>query len=117
MVRFSKMKLTNLAKMYWQNVLQDIIHLGEPPITQWAVMKEKLQEKYILLSYKSQSFSSMINLKQMTLSVAKYSAKFEEARLSRVSSMLRINLLSALVLLMVSSSTFKGWLNCMVHTL
>ena len=44
-------------------------------------MKEKLQEKYILPSYKSQLFSNMINIKQMTLSVAEYSTKFEEARL------------------------------------
>ena len=44
-------------------------------------MKAKLQEKYIAPSYKSQLFSNMINLKQMTLSVAEYSAKFEEVRL------------------------------------
>ena len=44
-------------------------------------MKAKLEEKYIPLSYKSQLFSNMINLKQMTLSVAEYSAKFDEARL------------------------------------
>ena len=80
-VRFAKMKLTNSAKMYWQNVLQDMLRLGEPPITQWAVMKAKLQDKYIPPSYKSQLFSTMINLKQMTLSVAEYSAKFEEVRL------------------------------------
>ena len=80
-IRFAKMKLTNSIKMYWQNVLQDIIRLGEPPITQWAVMKAKLQEKYIPPSYKSQLFSTMINIKQMTLSVAAYSTKFEEARL------------------------------------
>ena len=80
-VRFAKMKLINSAKMYWQNVLQDMLRLGEPPITQWAVMKTKLQEKYIPPSYKSQLFSTMINLKQMTLSVAEYSAKFEEVRL------------------------------------
>ena len=79
--RFAKMKLTNSAKIYWQNVLQDMLHLGEPPITQWVVMKVKLQEKYIPPSYKSQLFSTMINLKQMTLSVVEYSAKFEEARL------------------------------------
>ena len=80
-VWFAKMKLTNSAKMYWQNVLQDMLRLGEPPITQWAVMKAKLQDKYIPPSYKSQLFSTMINLKQMTLSVAEYSAKFEEVRL------------------------------------
>ena len=80
-VRFAKMKLSNAAKMYWQNVLQDMIRLSEPPITQWAVMKVQLQEKYIPPSYKSQLFSNMINLKQTTLSAAEYSAKFEEARL------------------------------------
>ena len=47
-VRFVKMKLTNSAKMYCQNVLQDILRLGKPPITQWVIMKAKLQEKYIL---------------------------------------------------------------------
>ena len=80
-IRFAKMKLTNSVKMYWQNVLQEIICLGEPPITQLTVMKAKLQEKYIHPSYKSQLFSNMINLKQITLSVAEYSTKFEEARL------------------------------------
>ena len=80
-VQFSKLKLTNSTKMYWQNVLQDMLRLGKPPITQWAGMKAKLQEKYIPPSYKSQLFSTMINLKQMTLSVTKYFAKFEEAKL------------------------------------
>ena len=80
-VQFAKMKLTNSAKMYWQNVLQDMLLLGKPPINQWAIIKAKLQEKYIPPSYKSQFFSTMINLKQMTLSVSQYSAKFEEARL------------------------------------
>ena len=75
------MKLTNSAKKYWQNVLQDMLRLDERPITQWVVMKAKWQDKYIPPSYKSQLFSTMINLKQMTLSVAAYSAKFEEARL------------------------------------
>ena len=62
-IQFAKMKLTNSAKMYWQNVLQDMICLSEPPFTQWVVMKEKLQEKYISPSYKSHLFSNMINLK------------------------------------------------------
>ena len=58
-----------------------MIRLGEPPITQLVVMKAKLQETYIPPSYKSQLFSTMINLKQMTLSVAEYSVKYDEARL------------------------------------
>ena len=80
-VQNAKMKLTNSVKMYKQNVLQDMIRLGEQPITQWTVMKAKLKEKYIPPSYKSQLFFNMINLKQMTLSVVEYSTKFEEARL------------------------------------
>ena len=58
-----------------------MIRLGDPPITQWVVMKAKLQEKYIPPSYKSQLFSNMITLKQMNLSVVEYSAKFTKARL------------------------------------
>ena len=41
-IRFAKMKLANSSKMYRHNVLQDMIFLGEPPITQWVVMKAKL---------------------------------------------------------------------------
>ena len=62
-VRFATMKLNNSTKMYWQNVLQDMFRLSEPPITKWADMKAKLQEKYIPPSYKSQLFSTIINLK------------------------------------------------------
>ena len=32
-IRFAKMKLNNLAQMCWHNVLQDMIRLGEPPLT------------------------------------------------------------------------------------
>ena len=47
-IRFAKMKLTNSAKMYWQNVLQDMIRLGEPPITQWAVIKANCKKSTFL---------------------------------------------------------------------
>ena len=116
-IRFAKMKLTNSAKIYRQNVLQDMIPLCEPPLTQWAVMKAKLQEKYIPPSYKSQLFSNMINLKQITLSVAEYSTKFEEVRLRCSEFHVEDQFATTLIFLMVSGSTFKGWLNCMLHTL
>ena len=94
-----------------------MIRLGEPPITQRAVMKTELKEKCIPPSYKSQLFSNTINLKQMTLSGAEYSAKFKEARL-------RCNELYAKDQFVVCTRfvnglrlTFKGWLNCMLHTL
>ena len=43
--------------------------------------ESKVARKYIPLSYHSQFFSTIINLKQTTLSAAKYSTKFEEAKL------------------------------------
>ena len=43
--------------------------------------ESKVARKYIPPSHKSQLFFSMINLKQITLSVVEYSVKFEEARL------------------------------------
>ena len=103
-----KMKLTNSTKIYRQNVSQDMIRLGEPPLTQWAIMKAKLQEKYIPSSYKSQLFSNVINLKQITLSVANILLNLRKLGLGVVSSMPRINLMSALILLMVLGSKFKG---------
>ena len=56
-VRFAKMKLTNLAKMYWQNVLQYMFCLGEPPINQRDVMKAKLQKKNTFLHHIRVNFS------------------------------------------------------------
>ena len=94
-----------------------MIPLCEPPLTQWAVMKAKLQDKYIPPSYKSQLFFNMINLKQMTLSVAKYSTKLEEVRLRCSEFHVEDQFATTLIFLMFSSSTFKGWLNCMLHTL
>ena len=53
----------------------------------------------------------------MTLSVAEYSAKFEEAKLRCSEFHVEDQFAVCTCLLMVSGSTFKGWLNCMFHTL
>ena len=72
-------------------------------------MKAKLQEKYIPPSYKSQLFSNMINLKQMTLSVAEYSTKLEEVKLRCSEFHVEDQFATTLIFLMVSGSIFKGW--------
>ena len=46
-VRFAKMKLVGLAKLWWSSVESDIRRIGQPPIGTWQKMKVKLQEKYI----------------------------------------------------------------------
>ena len=93
-----------------------MIRLGEPPITQWVVMRAKLHEKYISPSYKIQLFSNMINLKQMTLSVVEYFAKFEEARL-RCSECHAEDQFSVCTHF-VNGLRFdiQRWLNCMLYT-
>ena len=59
----------------------------------------------------------MINLKQMTLSVAEYFAKFEEVRI-RCSEFHAEDQFSVYTrFVKFSGSIFKGWLNCMLHTL
>ena len=46
-VRFSKMKLVGLAKIWWTGVEGDIRRMGLPPINTWEEMKAKLREKYM----------------------------------------------------------------------
>ncbi|KAF2308838.1 hypothetical protein GH714_021622 [Hevea brasiliensis] len=45
-VHFAKIKLIGATRKYWQSVQCNMKRLNEPPITQWAVMKSKLKEKY-----------------------------------------------------------------------
>jgi hypothetical protein len=45
-VRFVKMMLKNEARIWWRSVEEYHHHLCLPPISDWGVMKIKLQEKY-----------------------------------------------------------------------
>ncbi|KAF2302349.1 hypothetical protein GH714_034482 [Hevea brasiliensis] len=52
--------------------------LNEPPITQWAIMKSKLKEKYVPRYYRNNKVPEMMNFKQSTSSVTEYMENFEE---------------------------------------
>lgn len=80
-VRFAKMKLIGSAKKDWHSVQRNLGRLGEPPITQWAVMKQKWKEKYLPTYYRSKSVEQLWNLRQSTSNVSDYLARFEELML------------------------------------
>ena len=79
-VRFSKIKLVGLAKIWWTGVEGDIGRMGLPPISTWEEMKAKLREKYMPTYYYDKLCDKLINLRQNNMSVAEYMHKFDELK-------------------------------------
>jgi len=48
-VRFAKMKPVRPARKFWHTITTHLERTNQPPITHWAIMKERLKEKYFLL--------------------------------------------------------------------
>ncbi|RVX11312.1 hypothetical protein CK203_019753 [Vitis vinifera] len=69
-VRFAKMKLVGLTKVWWTGVEGDIRRMGLPPISTWQEMKAKLREKYMPTNYYDKLCDQLINLRQNNMSVA-----------------------------------------------
>ncbi|XP_028056995.1 uncharacterized protein LOC114260987 [Camellia sinensis] len=80
-VRFAKMKLVGLAKIWWMGVEGDIRRLGQPPISTWQEMKAKLKEKYMPSNYHEKLCEQLIELKQNRMTVAEYMQKFDELKM------------------------------------
>ncbi|KAF7147941.1 hypothetical protein RHSIM_Rhsim03G0243100 [Rhododendron simsii] len=80
-VRFAKMKLVGLAKIWWMGVEGDIRRLGQPPIGTWQEMKAKLREKYMPSNYHEKLCKQLIELKQNNVSAAEYMQKFDELKM------------------------------------
>lgn len=79
-VRFAKMKLVGLAKIWWMGVEGDIQRLGQPPIGTWQEMKAKWKEKYMPSNYHEKLCEQLIELKQNRMIVAEYMQKFDELK-------------------------------------
>ena len=79
-VRFSKMKLVGLAKIWWTGVEGDIRRMGLPPISMWEEMKAKLREKYMPTNYYDKLCDQLINLRQNNMSVAEHMHKYDELK-------------------------------------
>ena len=62
-VRFSKIKLVGLAKIWWMGVEGDIRRMGLLPISTWEEMKAKLREKYMPTNYYDKLCDQLINLR------------------------------------------------------
>ncbi|KAL5715946.1 hypothetical protein ACHQM5_017696 [Ranunculus cassubicifolius] len=79
-VRFAKMKLVGLAKVWWTGVEGDIRRLGQPPIDTWQEMRAKLCGKYKPRNYYDKLCDQLVNLKQGSKSVAEYMHRFDELK-------------------------------------
>ena len=77
-MRFAKMKLVGQAKLFWTNTERKIERVGRAPIIDWYEIKERLKEKYLPLSYRQKLFDQWQSLRQGSMFVADYIAKFEE---------------------------------------
>ena len=74
------MKLVGLAKLWWSSVESDIRRIGQPPISTWQEMKVKFREKYMPANYRDKLCEQLFNLKQGSMSIAKYMQKFDELK-------------------------------------
>jgi len=80
-VRFAKMKLSRTAQLYWESVEESLIRRGQPPITDWVEMKNKLEEKYLPRSYRGNLLDQWNNLRQGGKSANECIAQFDEYRM------------------------------------
>ena len=76
-VRFTKMKLVGLSKVWWTGVEGDIRRMG-------LEMKVKLQEKCMPTNYYDKLCDQLINLRQNNMSVAEYMQTFDELKTSQI---------------------------------
>ncbi|WJZ84476.1 hypothetical protein VitviT2T_004079 [Vitis vinifera] len=79
-VRFAKMKLVGLEKVWWTGVEGNIRRMGLPPISTRQEMKAKLREKYMPINYYDKLCDQLINLRQNNMPVVEYMQKFDELK-------------------------------------
>lgn len=59
-VRFGKMKLLGLAKVWWNAVEGDMRRFGQPPMANWQEIKAKLREKYMPPNYQDKICDQLV---------------------------------------------------------
>ena len=61
-VRFPKIKLSEIAQLYWKSAEESLVKRGQPPIINWVEMKIKLEEKCLPRSYRGNLLGQWNNL-------------------------------------------------------
>ncbi|KAL6313102.1 hypothetical protein AAG906_018817 [Vitis piasezkii] len=79
-VRFTKMKLVGLAKVWWTGIEGNNSRMGLPPISTRQEMKAKLREKYMPINYYDKLCDQLINLRQNNMPVVEYIQKFDKLK-------------------------------------
>ena len=77
-LKFAKLSLIRLARIYWDKMERLIIQRGQEPIATWKDLKAKLREEYLPMSYHQQLLNQWSKLVQGTKSVNEYITKFHE---------------------------------------
>ena len=79
-VRFAKMKLVGLIKVWWTGIEGNNRRMGLPPISTRQEMKAKLREKYMPINYYDKLCDQLINLRQNNMPVVEYMQKFDKLK-------------------------------------
>ncbi|KAL5825207.1 hypothetical protein ACOSQ3_021270 [Xanthoceras sorbifolium] len=78
-VRFVKFKLKGSARVWWSSIEERLRRTLQAPIIKWEDMKEKLETKYLPITYEQLVYEDMLLWSQGTkLLVDQYTERFQE---------------------------------------
>ncbi|KAL5823297.1 hypothetical protein ACOSQ4_021197 [Xanthoceras sorbifolium] len=78
-VRFVKFKLKGSARVWWSSIEERLRRTLQAPIIKWEDMKEKLETKYLPITYEQLVYEDMLLWSQGTkLLVDQYTERFQD---------------------------------------
>ncbi|XP_057958649.1 uncharacterized protein LOC131151421 [Malania oleifera] len=77
-VQFAKMRLIGQAKLHWMNVERQEARLRHRPIEHWDLMKDRLTEKYVPISYQKRVMDQLYSLRQGNMTISEYMTQFDK---------------------------------------
>ena len=77
-VCFAKMNLSDKARLYWDRKERILGCLGRISMITWNLMKERLKDEYVPISYRKRLLYQWEQLIQENRSVIEYIEEFEE---------------------------------------
>ncbi|KAI9182620.1 hypothetical protein LWI28_027252 [Acer negundo] len=80
-VKLVVIKLRKHASFWWENHKKQRDREGRSKILTWIKMKKELTRKYLLDNYQQDIFLKIQNFKQKDLSIAEYTAEFDNLML------------------------------------
>lgn len=75
-VPFVKMKTKGATRVWWWSVDERNTNHRRPTISTWEEMKEKLEDKYLLVDYVDSLFDQLVGCRQWTSAVDDFIERF-----------------------------------------